>query len=155
MDGKIVNNDVRVREHIVETYVGHHQEVCGLKWSASGQQLANGGNDNLLHIWDRCMASANALTQQRSTLSILFAVNTKVDIRFNVNATHWLSDRVREKILQTVNIDAVSYVPPPPSEEQVTKITKIAAAGCRTKRDFILGTASVVLAGLVASLKLI
>ncbi|XP_071702851.1 uncharacterized protein [Rutidosis leptorrhynchoides] len=27
-------------------------------------------------------------------------VNTKVDMRFNVQAAHWLSDRVREKILQ-------------------------------------------------------
>ena len=63
MYGQIVNNDVRVREHIVETYSGHHQEVCGLKWSGSGQQLASGGNDNLLHIWDRSMASANAPTQ--------------------------------------------------------------------------------------------
>ncbi|GKD05948.1 cell division cycle 20.2, cofactor of APC complex-like protein, partial [Tanacetum coccineum] len=63
MDGQIVNNDVRVREHIVNTYSGHHQEVCGLKWSGSGQQLASGGNDNLLHIWDRSMASANAPTQ--------------------------------------------------------------------------------------------
>ncbi|KAK6129406.1 hypothetical protein DH2020_036858 [Rehmannia glutinosa] len=63
MDGQIINNDVRVRAHIVETYQGHHQEVCGLKWSASGQQLASGGNDNLLHIWDRSMASSNAPTQ--------------------------------------------------------------------------------------------
>nr|GEZ49469.1 cell division cycle 20.2, cofactor of APC complex-like [Tanacetum cinerariifolium] len=63
MDGQIVNNDVRVREHIVETYAGHHQEVCGLKWSASGQHLASGGNDNLLHIWDGSMTSANAPTQ--------------------------------------------------------------------------------------------
>ena len=30
---------------------GHEQEVCGLKWSPSGTQLASGGNDNLLHIW--------------------------------------------------------------------------------------------------------
>ncbi|VFQ94000.1 unnamed protein product [Cuscuta campestris] len=51
MDGLIFNNDVRVRSHIVETYRGHSQEVCGLKWSASGQQLASGGNDNLLYIW--------------------------------------------------------------------------------------------------------
>ncbi|XP_073142731.1 cell division cycle 20.2, cofactor of APC complex-like [Henckelia pumila] len=63
MDGQIINNDVRVRGHIVETYRGHHQEVCGLKWSASGQQLASGGNDNLLHIWDRSVASSNAPTQ--------------------------------------------------------------------------------------------
>uniref|UniRef100_A0A251SA42 Putative WD40/YVTN repeat-like-containing domain-containing protein n=1 Tax=Helianthus annuus TaxID=4232 RepID=A0A251SA42_HELAN len=63
MDGRIVNNDVRIRSHIVETYSGHHQEVCGLKWSTSGRQLASGGNDNLLHIWDRSMASVNSRTE--------------------------------------------------------------------------------------------
>ncbi|KAJ9184612.1 hypothetical protein P3X46_004322 [Hevea brasiliensis] len=63
MDAKIINNDVRVREHVVETYRGHHQEVCGLKWSVSGQQLASGGNDNLLFIWDRSMTSSNSPTQ--------------------------------------------------------------------------------------------
>ncbi|GMI89649.1 cell division cycle 20.1 [Hibiscus trionum] len=63
MDGLIVNNDVRIRSHIVETYRGHQQEVCGLKWSASGQQLASGGNDNLVHIWDRSVASSNSSTQ--------------------------------------------------------------------------------------------
>lgn len=60
MDGQIINNDVRIRSHIVETYRGHQQEVCGLKWSPSGQQLASGGNDNLVHIWDR---SSNSATQ--------------------------------------------------------------------------------------------
>ncbi|KAM7270430.1 hypothetical protein ACFE04_029644 [Oxalis oulophora] len=62
-DGKIINNDVRVRDHIVETYRGHQQEICGLKWSASGQQLASGGNDNLLFIWDKSMASSNSPTR--------------------------------------------------------------------------------------------
>ncbi|CAN1255027.1 Cell division cycle 20.1, cofactor of APC complex [Linum perenne] len=38
-------------------YKGHTKEVCGLKWSASGQRLASGGNDNLVHIWDRSMAT--------------------------------------------------------------------------------------------------
>ncbi|KDP21935.1 hypothetical protein JCGZ_03073 [Jatropha curcas] len=64
MDARIINNDVRVREHVVETYRGHQQEVCGLKWSGSGQQLASGGNDNLLFIWDRSMASSNSPSQQ-------------------------------------------------------------------------------------------
>ncbi|KAL3653759.1 hypothetical protein CASFOL_003440 [Castilleja foliolosa] len=63
VDGCIVNNDVRVRSHIVETYHGHQQEICGLKWSDSGQQLASGGNDNLIHIWDRSAALANSRTQ--------------------------------------------------------------------------------------------
>lgn len=41
----------RIREHITGVLRGHEQEVCGLKWSPSGQQLASGGNDNLLHVW--------------------------------------------------------------------------------------------------------
>lgn len=32
---------------------GHHREVCGLKWSELGYQLASRGDDNLVHIWDR------------------------------------------------------------------------------------------------------
>ncbi|CAL5356017.1 unnamed protein product [Camellia sinensis] len=89
-------------------------------------------------------------------------VNTKVDMRFNVKTAYWLSERVRERIMQTeknrINkdgelvisstktrtqkgniedaleklqaiIDAASYVPPPPSEEQVKKIAKMAAIG--------------------------
>ncbi|KAL6320512.1 hypothetical protein AAG906_007591 [Vitis piasezkii] len=63
MDGKIINNDVRVHSHIVATFRGHRQEVCGLKWSTSGQQLASGGNDNLLYIWDRSMASMHSRSQ--------------------------------------------------------------------------------------------
>ncbi|KAM7491271.1 hypothetical protein LguiA_034192 [Lonicera macranthoides] len=93
-------------------------------------------------------------------------VNTKVDMRFNVKNAHWLSERVREKIMQMeknrINrdgelvisstktrtqkgniedalaklqaiIDAASYVPPPPSQEQVKKIAKMAAIGERKR----------------------
>ncbi|KAF3784308.1 Cell division cycle 20-1 cofactor of APC complex [Nymphaea thermarum] len=56
MNGLIFNNDVRIPSHMVEEYKGHELEVCGLKWSCSGQQLDNGGDDKLLHIWDRTMA---------------------------------------------------------------------------------------------------
>ncbi|PWA80768.1 WD40 repeat-containing protein [Artemisia annua] len=52
MDSLIINNDVRIRSHVVETYRGHDQEVCGLKWSTSGDQLASGGNDNRVFIWN-------------------------------------------------------------------------------------------------------
>ncbi|PKU66019.1 Protein FIZZY-RELATED 2 [Dendrobium catenatum] len=62
MDGKIVNNDVRIRNHEVNTYRGHQQEVCGLKWSASGKHLASGGNDNLLHIWDFSVATSSSFS---------------------------------------------------------------------------------------------
>uniref|UniRef100_A0A6V7QXZ8 CDC20/Fizzy WD40 domain-containing protein n=1 Tax=Ananas comosus var. bracteatus TaxID=296719 RepID=A0A6V7QXZ8_ANACO len=66
MDGAIVNNDVRIRSHIVQTYRGHHQEVCGLKWQGSGHQLASGGNDNLLHIWDLSMGSSSNLAHNQN-----------------------------------------------------------------------------------------
>ncbi|KAL8170575.1 hypothetical protein V2J09_022379 [Rumex salicifolius] len=68
MDGLIFNNDVRVRDPIVATYRGHQQEVCGLKWSDSGQQLASGGNDNLLHIWDRASVAASSTHRHRQWL---------------------------------------------------------------------------------------
>ncbi|TYI91239.1 hypothetical protein E1A91_D03G178000v1 [Gossypium mustelinum] len=56
-------------------------------------------------------------------------VNTKVDMRFNVKQAYWLSDRIRERIMQMAIIDASAYVPPPPSEEQKKKIAKMAAIG--------------------------
>ena len=51
-DSQIIHHDVRVAEHKVGVLKGHTQEVCGLKWSPWGTQLASGGNDNLLNIWD-------------------------------------------------------------------------------------------------------
>ncbi|XXG77104.1 hypothetical protein AAC387_Pa08g1329 [Persea americana] len=62
-DSMIINNDVRMRSHTVQTYRGHRQEVCGLKWSNNGQHLASVGNDNLLYIWYRSMASSNPKSQ--------------------------------------------------------------------------------------------
>ena len=51
-DSLVLHHDVREQRHKVGTLRGHTQEVCGLKWSPSGNQLASGGNDNLLNIWD-------------------------------------------------------------------------------------------------------
>lgn len=51
-DSNIINHDVRVADHHIATLSAHTQEVCGLKWSPDGTQLASGGNDNLLAIWD-------------------------------------------------------------------------------------------------------
>ena len=30
----------------------HYGEICGLNWNLNGFQLASGGNDNLINIWD-------------------------------------------------------------------------------------------------------
>ncbi|EFH50594.1 hypothetical protein ARALYDRAFT_489532 [Arabidopsis lyrata subsp. lyrata] len=52
-----------MRSSIVGTYVVHTQEVCGLKWERSGQQLASGGNVNVVHIWDCSVSSSNSTRQ--------------------------------------------------------------------------------------------
>ena len=50
---KTINlRDLRLNQRsIVHKYEGHTQQVCGLKWSFDGNQLASGGNDNKLMIW--------------------------------------------------------------------------------------------------------
>ena len=44
--------DIRARDPVVRKLEGHGQEVCGLKWSLDERQLASGGNDNKLFIWN-------------------------------------------------------------------------------------------------------
>lgn len=55
--GAIHNHDVRIRSSLLSVFQGHSQEVCGLKWNADGTQLASGGNDNLVNIWNMSEAS--------------------------------------------------------------------------------------------------
>lgn len=50
--GLVFNHDVRVADHKIAELVSHTSEVCGLEWRADGAQLATGGNDNLVSIWD-------------------------------------------------------------------------------------------------------
>jgi len=52
-DSLVINHDVRVRDSVQARLQSHDQEVCGLKWSPSGNQLASGGNDNMLYVWDQ------------------------------------------------------------------------------------------------------
>jgi cell division cycle protein 20 (cofactor of APC complex) len=51
-DATIVHRDTRSPQHVLAKLHGHDQEVCGLKWAPNGVQLASGGNDNLLNVWD-------------------------------------------------------------------------------------------------------
>jgi len=54
-DFSIITRDIRCKnddENIIRKFYGHEQEVCGLKWSFDGSQLASGGNDNKLMIWN-------------------------------------------------------------------------------------------------------
>ncbi|GMF39623.1 unnamed protein product [Phytophthora fragariaefolia] len=51
-DRTILVRDLRTQEPFHNKLAGHKQEVCGLKWSFDGRQLASGGNDNKLLIWN-------------------------------------------------------------------------------------------------------
>jgi len=64
-DSIIIQHDARSQNHIVSTYVGHTQEVCGLKWNEDGTSLASGGNENYLCIWDVAM-SRSATNRRRN-----------------------------------------------------------------------------------------
>ncbi|KAL0485621.1 anaphase-promoting complex subunit Cdc20/Cdh1 [Acrasis kona] len=65
-DGKIMNHDVRISQHLLSTLDGHAQEVCGLKWSPDGTSLASGGNDNILNIWDSNVISGGGSSTRYS-----------------------------------------------------------------------------------------
>jgi len=56
-DSAIFNHDVRIAQHHIQTWKAHTQEVCGLKWSPDGTQLASGSNDNTCCIWDSTTAN--------------------------------------------------------------------------------------------------
>ncbi|XP_020114639.1 cell division cycle 20.2, cofactor of APC complex-like [Ananas comosus] len=51
-DCSIINHDVRSHRKPVSRFRGHSDEVCGLRWSEGGRQLASGGNDNLVYVWE-------------------------------------------------------------------------------------------------------
>ncbi|MED6158280.1 Protein FIZZY-RELATED 3 [Stylosanthes scabra] len=52
-DRNILQHDMRVSNDYISQLVGHKSEVCGLKWSSDDRQLASGGNDNQLLVWNQ------------------------------------------------------------------------------------------------------
>ena len=52
-DRLIYHRDVRAPDQWLRKLMGHKQEVCGLKWNCEDGQLASGGNDNKLMVWDK------------------------------------------------------------------------------------------------------
>lgn len=57
-DRTILSRDIRVPysdqldHHSIVKLSAHKQEVCGLEWSPDGKELASGGNDNKLFVWN-------------------------------------------------------------------------------------------------------
>ncbi|ONK72865.1 uncharacterized protein A4U43_C04F24210 [Asparagus officinalis] len=52
-DKSILQRDIRAQEDFVSKLTGHKSEVCGLKWSYDNRELASGGNDNRLFVWNK------------------------------------------------------------------------------------------------------
>ncbi|CAM0870305.1 unnamed protein product [Alopecurus aequalis] len=52
-DKNILHHDLRAPDDYVSKLTGHKSEVCGLKWSYDNRQLASGGNDNRLFVWNQ------------------------------------------------------------------------------------------------------
>ncbi|CAN0137829.1 unnamed protein product, partial [Phaeothamnion confervicola] len=58
-DRSVLLRDVRAPEPLVARLAAHRQEVCGLKWSPGDGQLASGGNDNRLFVWEARAAATS------------------------------------------------------------------------------------------------
>nr|GFA27411.1 protein fizzy-related 2-like [Tanacetum cinerariifolium] len=52
-DKSILQRGPRAQEAFVGKLNGHKLEVCGLKWSYDNRELASGGNDNRLFVWNQ------------------------------------------------------------------------------------------------------
>ncbi|XP_062208217.1 B-type cell cycle switch protein ccs52B-like [Phragmites australis] len=52
-DKNILQHDIRVPSDYISKFSGHRSEVCGLKWSHDNRELASGGNDNQLLVWNQ------------------------------------------------------------------------------------------------------
>ncbi|CAB5320268.1 unnamed protein product [Rhizophagus irregularis] len=63
------HHDTRVAQHKVAELIDHTSEVYGLKWNSNGDQLASGGNDNRVNIWD-ARASTPRLTKNNHVTAV-------------------------------------------------------------------------------------
>ncbi|XP_047983647.1 protein FIZZY-RELATED 2-like [Salvia hispanica] len=52
-DKSILQRDIRAREDYVSKLTGHKDEVCGLEWSYDNRELASGGGDDRLFVWNQ------------------------------------------------------------------------------------------------------
>ena len=77
-----------------------HVTVSFARSGGPGGQNVNKGLFFVFNKLNLCMIPL--LTSYWSLYPLLVTVNTKVDMRFNVKNAYWLSDRIKEKIMQMV-----------------------------------------------------
>lgn len=59
---------------VVQKLTAHKQEVCGLRWSPDEKQLASGGNDNKLFIWEMQNGGTDPLFQFTDHIAAVKAI---------------------------------------------------------------------------------
>ncbi|KAK8589153.1 hypothetical protein V6N12_023557 [Hibiscus sabdariffa] len=52
-DKSILQRDIRAPDDFVSKLSGHKSQICGLKWSYDNHELASGGDDNKLFVWNQ------------------------------------------------------------------------------------------------------
>lgn len=80
-DNSIVLHDVRVRNSVVNELDHHKGSICSLKWDYSGFNLASGGNDDDVFIYDhRASSVRHVLTDHKAAVKGLSWSITKPGI---------------------------------------------------------------------------
>jgi len=51
-DRLIYDHDLRVKSDYIRKHEGHKQEICSIKWDCLEKNLASGGNDNRVMLWN-------------------------------------------------------------------------------------------------------
>lgn len=69
-NGWMFNHDVRIAQHKTASLDCHTGEICGLEWRPDGSQLAAGGNDNLVSIWDARSLNAPKFQKTNHTAAV-------------------------------------------------------------------------------------
>jgi cell division cycle protein 20 (cofactor of APC complex) len=85
-DGRILNYDPRAPWSPVVEYRGHQGRVCSLKWNQGGKELASGGEDNTVCIWDATMNISSHCNRSAISLLSLPSSNTVARPRLTFRA---------------------------------------------------------------------
>lgn len=102
-DTKIINHDVRVRNHMIHTLSRHTGEVCSLKWSPDGTLLASGGNDNLVCIWDINVSNVNNNTRSNN-LSRQNSISNNINLNGRSNFNSFTRSNSNLNIESNINL---------------------------------------------------
>ncbi len=102
-DKNVCMFDIRMRRHTASKFVGHTQEVIGIRWNSDCTRFASGGNDNRALAWELGSKEPVMTMKHKAGVKALCWSHTARDILFTGGG---LADRTikawnvgREKLL--------------------------------------------------------